>query len=45
MGYLFGKDAAEYVVENEKTEWMMRMGITFNTKKELKKIIKTYARN
>jgi|GEM_PF-876759 len=45
MGYLFGKDAAEYVVENEKTEWMMHMGITFNTKKELKEIIKTYERS
>lgn len=45
MGYLFGRDAAQYVINNGKTEWMMRMGITFNTKQELSKIIARYARS
>lgn len=42
MGYLFGRDAAQYVVKNEKTEWTMSLGITCNSKKELKAIINQY---
>lgn len=42
MGYLFGRDAAQYVVRSGKTEWEMSLGITRNTKKELAKIIANY---
>lgn len=42
MGYLFGRDAARYIVTNEKTEWTMSLGITCNTKKEIANIIKQY---
>lgn len=45
MGYLFGRDAAQYVVNTGKTEWNMSLGITCNTKEELKTIIKSYERN
>ena len=40
MGNLFGRDAAKEVMENNKIRWHMSLGITYNTKKELKKIIK-----
>lgn len=39
IGYLFGRDAAQYVVRNGRTEWMMSLGITCDTKKSLKKAI------
>ncbi|MCX6738843.1 MAG: helix-turn-helix domain-containing protein [Candidatus Parcubacteria bacterium] len=42
MGYLFGRDAAQYVIKHKKTEWLMSLGITMNTKEEIKKIIDTY---
>jgi len=45
MGYLFGRDAAQYVVDSGKTEWAMSLGITCNTKEELASIIKSYERN
>lgn len=45
MGYLFGRDAAQYVINNRKTEWSMSLGITCNTKEELRKIIQAYERN
>ncbi len=41
MGHLFGKEAAEYVIKNNKTTWSMSLGITCNTKKEILKIIKS----
>lgn len=44
MGYLFGRDAVQYIVRNNKTEWGMSLGITFNTKKELKSIIRNYGK-
>jgi len=41
MGYLFGRDAAQYVINNSKIEWNMSMGITCNTKQEIEQIIKS----
>ena len=40
MGHLFGRDAAKHIIEKNKTEWNMSIGITINTKQQLKKIIK-----
>ena len=40
MGYLFGRDAAQYVVRTGKIEWAMSLGITRDTKKDLARIIK-----
>ncbi len=45
MGYLFGRDASLNIIKNNKTEWMMSLGITFNDKKSLKKIIEEHERN
>ncbi|MEK7525685.1 MAG: HEAT repeat domain-containing protein [Patescibacteria group bacterium] len=45
MGYLFGRDAAQYVVNSGKTEWSMSLGITCNTKEELRNIIQSHERN
>ncbi len=45
IGYFFGIDAAQYVVKTGKMEWVMSLGITYNTKNELKNIIKRYERN
>ncbi len=45
MGYLFGRDAAQYVVKSGKIEWIMSMGITLNTKSDLKKILKKHEGN
>ena len=40
MGHLFGKDAAEDIIENNLVEWEMSLGITFNTKLEIEDILK-----
>lgn len=40
MGNLFGRDAAKDIVEKERTEWTMSLGITLNTKNEIEQIIK-----
>jgi HEAT repeat protein len=45
MGHLFGRDAAQYVVNSGKIEWGMSLGITCNTKEELGAIIKSYERD
>lgn len=45
MGYLFGRDAASYIIKNGKIEWGMSLGITCNTKSEIANIIKKYERN
>ena len=45
MGYLFGRDAASYIIKNGKAEWTMSLGITCNTKIEIANIIKRYERN
>lgn len=45
IGYLFGRDAAQYVIKTGKIEWSMSLGITCNTKEEIAKIIENYERN
>lgn len=45
MGYLFGRDAAKYIIKNRKTNWNMSLGITVDNKESLKKIIDSYERN
>ncbi len=42
MGYLFGRDAAQNIIYKNKKNWSMSMGITFNTKEEIKTIIENY---
>jgi hypothetical protein len=42
MGYLFGRDAAKRTVERGQVEWQMSLGITYNTKKELKHLLDAY---
>ena len=39
MGHLFGRDAALEVLKNKQTIWSMSMGITWDTKKSLAKIL------
>lgn len=39
MGYLFGRDAVQYVIRNGRTEWSMSLGITCDTKESLKSVI------
>ena len=39
MGNLFGRDAAKDIIEQERTEWTMSLGITLNTKQEIGNII------
>ena len=39
MGNLFGRDAAKNIIETEKLEWSMSLGITLNTKQEIDGII------
>lgn len=41
MGYLFGRDAAEYVLTEERTEWSMSLGITLDTKSDLARSLKS----
>jgi len=38
MGHLFGQDALEEIIKHKKVKWTMNLGITYNTKNELKKI-------
>jgi hypothetical protein len=38
MGHLFGRDALEEIIKHKKVKWIMNLGITYNTKKELKKL-------
>lgn len=40
MGHLFGRDAALEVLKNKRTMWWMSMGITWNNKNSLSKILK-----
>ncbi len=42
MGYLFGRDAVQNIILKNKKSWSMSMGITINTKEEIKFIIKKY---
>ncbi|MDD5251266.1 MAG: HEAT repeat domain-containing protein [Patescibacteria group bacterium] len=40
MGALFGRDAASFAVRRNKSEWTVSMGITFDTKSSLTRILK-----
>lgn len=40
MGHLFGRDAAMHILDTEKRIWWMTMGITWNTKQDLKNILR-----
>jgi len=42
MGYLFGRDSVQNIISKNQTSWSMSMGITLNTKKDLKQIIEIY---
>ena len=42
IGNLFGRDAAKEVLKNKRTEWLMSIGITYNTKEELIEILREY---
>lgn len=42
MGHLFGRDAALSIIKERKTEWSMSLGITLNTKNEIKEILENY---
>ncbi len=42
MGYLFGRDAAQNIIYKNQTNWSMLMGITLNTKQDIKLIIEKY---
>jgi hypothetical protein len=41
MGYLFGRDAAQYAIRNNRTEWSMSLGITRDSKKGVERAIAT----
>ncbi|MBN2142870.1 hypothetical protein JW711_06085 [Candidatus Woesearchaeota archaeon] len=41
MGHLFGRDAFKYILDSKKTDWLMSLGITYNTKEEIGKIIRS----
>ena len=40
MGHLFGRDAAIEILKNKKTMWWMSLGITWDNKESLSKILK-----
>ncbi len=42
MGYLFGRDSVQNIISKNQTSWSMSMGITLNTKKDIKLIIEEY---
>src|SRR3989344_1981725 len=42
MGYLFGRDAAQNIIYSHQKNWTMAMGITLNTKEEIRQIIHNY---
>ena len=42
MGYLFGRDAAQNIIYRHQKNWTMAMGITLNTKEEIRQIIHNY---
>lgn len=39
MGHLFGRDCAKFIIDNNKLEWSMSLGITLNTKNEIRDIL------
>lgn len=42
MGYLFGRDAAHEIIETNRLEWSMSLGVTMDTKEDIGKIIEKY---
>ena len=42
MGQLFGRDSVEELINLNKVSWWMSLGITYNTKKEIEKILEEY---
>ena len=42
MGYLFGRDSVQNIIENNQISWSMSLGITLNTKEEIRDILKEY---
>lgn len=40
MGHLFGRDAAIEILKNKRTMWWMSLGITWDTKESLSKILR-----
>jgi len=45
MGHFFGKDAAVDILKLRKTDWWLSMGITYNTKQEIKQALSTLGVN
>lgn len=39
MGHLFGRDTASEIIKSEKQVWWMSMGITYDTKEDIKKAL------
>lgn len=42
MGYLFGRDAADHIIDNKVVEWSMSLGITLDTKEEIGSALEQY---
>lgn len=42
MGILFGKDCVEDIINRNKKTWWLSLGITYNTKQEIGKILEEY---
>ena len=40
MGHLFGRDAAIEILKNKRTMWWMSLGITWDNKESISKILK-----
>ena len=40
MGHLFGRDAALEILNNKRNMWWMSLGVTWDTKESLSKILK-----
>ena len=45
MGHLFGRDAATHILTTGKKTWWMAMGITWDTKESIKKILESMGEN
>ncbi|MDD4251483.1 MAG: methyltransferase domain-containing protein [Candidatus ainarchaeum sp.] len=42
MSHLFGRDALKEIINTKKTSWVMSLGITYNTKKDIEKILEEF---
>ena len=45
MRYLFGRDALEETIKHKKVKCVVNLGVTYNTKEELKKITNNLEKN